>query len=219
MKVNVYNQKGQEVGKADLKSGIFGVEMNSDLVHQSVEAQMANARKVIAHTKDRSEVSGGGRKPWRQKGTGRARHGSNRSPIWRGGGITFGPTNKRNFAKKINKKMKAKALFMALTSKLVDNEMIMLDKIELAAVKTKQMIGIMSDLQNALDRDFKKGMLVVLPASDEQIVQASNNIPKVKIIRADSLNIVDVLKYKHLLMLKGSEKVIERIYLPQPEKE
>jgi large subunit ribosomal protein L4 len=212
MKVNVYNQKGQEIEKADLNPGIFGVEINHDLVHQAVNAQSANSRKIIAHTKDRSEVRGGGRKPWRQKGTGRARHGSNRSPIWRGGGITFGPTNERNFSKKINKKMKRKALFMALSSKLTDNELIMLDKIEIQEAKTKQMIQIMNDLQNALDKNLQKGMLIVMPGSDEKIIQASNNIPKVKIIRADSLNILDILKYKHLMLIKGSEKTIERIY-------
>lgn len=212
MKISIYNQKGQEMEKAELNSDIFGVKMNHSLLHQAVNAQSANSRKVIAHTKDRSEVRGGGRKPWRQKGTGRARHGSNRSPIWRGGGITFGPTNERNFTKKINKKMKRKALFMALSSKLTDNEMIMLDKLELKEAKTKQMIEIMDNLQNALDKNLQKGMLVVMPGSDEKVIQASNNIPKVKIIRADSLNILDVLKYKHLLLIKGSEKTIERIY-------
>ncbi len=212
MKISIYNQKGQEIEKAELNSDIFGVKINHNLLHQAVNAQSANSRKVIAHTKDRSEVRGGGRKPWRQKGTGRARHGSNRSPIWRGGGITFGPTKERNFSKKINKKMKRKALFMALSSKLTDNEMIMLDKIELKEAKTKQVIEIMNDLQNALDRNLHKGMLVVMPGSDEKLIQASNNIPKVKIIRADSLNILDVLKYKHLLLIKGSEKTIERIY-------
>ncbi|MFC1701008.1 50S ribosomal protein L4 [Patescibacteria group bacterium] len=213
MKVNLYNQKGQEIGKEELNSSIFGVEMNMDLVHQAVIAQMANSRKVIAHTKDKSEVSGGGRKPWRQKGTGRARHGSNRSPIWRGGGVTFGPTKDRNFSKKINKKMKRKALFIALSSKISDNEMVMIDKLELAEAKTKQMVGIMNDLQNALDKNLRKGTLVVLPAGDEMISRAGKNMLKVKIVRANSLNVVDVLSHKYMLMLKGSEKVIEKTFI------
>ncbi|MFH1938230.1 MAG: 50S ribosomal protein L4 [Patescibacteria group bacterium] len=213
MKISIYNQKGEEIEKADLPAKIFEVEMNKDLVHQAVVAQMSNTRKVIAHTKDRSERRGGGRKPWRQKGTGRARHGSIRSPIWRGGGVTFGPTKEKVYTKKINKKMKTKALFMVLSSKVKDKQLILLDKIELTEAKTKQMVEVIKNLKNKVKKDLDKSILIVLPSSNQDIVRASKNIPKVKIIRADSLNVLDVLTYKNLLVLQGSIKVIEKTYI------
>ena len=213
MKQTVYNQKGEEVEKIELPANIFGLELNKDLVHQVVVAQMANARKVIAHTKDRSERRGGGRKPWRQKGTGRARHGSIRSPIWRGGGISFGPTKERVFTKKINKKMKQKALFMALSSKVRDDEMILLDKLEIKETKTKVMVGILNNLKNKFKKDLTKSLLIVLPKTDVDVIRVNNNIPKIKIIRADSLNVLDILNYKYFLMLQDSIDVIEKTYV------
>ncbi len=214
MKETIYNQKGEEISKTDLPEDIFGLELNSDLVHQAVVAQAANARKVIAHTKDRSEVRGGGRKPWRQKGTGRARHGSSRSPIWRGGGITFGPTKERNFSKKINKKMKRKALFMSLSSKLRDKELILIDSFKLNEVKTKEMSQVLNNLSKKIEKDLKKGVLIISPKSDQNIIRASKNIPKTKISRADSLNVLDVLSYKHLLILSPQDtvKIIQESY-------
>jgi len=214
MKETIYNQKGEEISKTDLPEEIFGLELNSDLVHQAVVAQAANARKVIAHTKDRSEVRGGGRKPWRQKGTGRARHGSSRSPIWRGGGITFGPTKERNFSKKINKKMKRKALFMSLSSKLRDKELILIDSFKLNEVKTKEMSQVLNNLSKKIEKDLKKGVLIISPKSDQNIIRASKNIPKTKISRADSLNVLDVLSYKHLLILSPQDtvKIIQESY-------
>lgn len=212
MDVKLYNQEGEEIGKVVLPVSIFGVAMDRDLVHQAVVAQQANARKVIAHTKDRSEVSGGGRKPWRQKGTGRARHGSIRSPIWRAGGITFGPTKERVFSKKINKKMKRKALFMALSSKVKDKETILLDKLDLSEPKTKQMAQIIEGLGKKLKVDFNKGTLIVLSKVDQNISRASRNIPKIKVVRADSLNVLDILSYRNLLMLKPAVGVIKQTY-------
>ena len=212
MKQIVYNQKGEEVGKIELPAKIFDLELNKDLVHQVVVAQMSNARKVIAHTKDRSERRGGGRKPWRQKGTGRARHGSIRSPIWRGGGISFGPTKERVFTKKVNKKMKQKALFIALSSKVRDNEMILLDKLEIKETKTKVMQVILNNLRKKLKKDLDKSVLIVLPKTDVDIIRTSNNIPKTKIIRADSLNVLDVLNYKYFLMLQDSIDIIKKTY-------
>lgn len=212
MEFKIYNQKGQEVGKANLPSEIFELKINSDLIHQVVMAQMANARNVIAHTKDRSEVSGGGVKPWRQKGTGRARHGSIRSPLWRGGGITFGPTKERNFKKKINKKMRRKALFMALSSKVKDDQMVLLDKLELAEAKTSQMSAVLNYLKLVFGSDFRKGTLIVLPEADEKIIRASRNIPKIKTIGARNLNTLDVLKYKHLILLNDSVSLIKETY-------
>ena len=206
MKQVMYNQKGEELSKVDLPNEIFDIELNTDLVHQVIVAQMSNARKVIAHTKDRSERRGGGRKPWRQKGTGRARVGSNRSPIWRGGGVTFGPTKNRNFSQKINKKMKTKALFMGLTSKVKDQEFILIDKIEITESKTKAMAQIMKDLK-------VKSTLIVLPTTDLKISRAVKNIPKIKTIRADSLNILDVLDHRYLIIFQDSIEVIKGTYL------
>jgi len=213
MKVKLYDQSGKDLGQLNLPAEVFEVEMNRDLVHQSVVTQMANSRKTIAHTKDRSEVRGGGKKPWRQKGTGRARHGSIRSPIWKGGGVTFGPTKDRNWSKKINIKMKRKALFMALTSKVKDDELILLDKLEIQQAKTKNLVGLMEKLGKVLKKDFKKGLLIILPKSDQSIVRSSKNIQKVKSLLADSLNIVDVLKYKYLILLQESIEVIKKVYL------
>lgn len=211
--IEVYNQQGEKIGQMELPAKIFGAPINLDLVHQAVMAQMANVRQVLAHTKDRSEVRGGGRKPWRQKGTGRARHGSIRSPIWRGGGVTFGPTKQRVFAKKINQKMKQQALLMGLSSKLRDQELILLDKLELTEAKTKQMAGIINNLKTKLGKDLNKGVLIVLAKPDCLITRASRNIPKIKTLIADSLNIKDVLSFKYLLLLQGAIKIIEKTYL------
>jgi len=213
MNVKVYNQEGKEVGQADLPAEVFDVPMNKDLVHQAVVVQIASSRQVLAHTKDRSEARGGGAKPWRQKGTGRARHGSIRSPIWKGGGVTFGPTKERVFAKKINKKMKRKALLMVLSSKVRDKEMVLLDKLEIAEAKTKQMIEVINNLKTKLKKDLAKGALIVLSVSDQKIIRAIKNIPKIKTIRADSLNVVDVLSCRYLLMPQEAIEVIKKTYL------
>jgi len=210
-KIAVYNIEGKKTGTATLPAEIFDIEMNTDLVHQVVVTQLANKRQVAAHTKDRSEVRGGGRKPWRQKGTGRARHGSIRSPIWRGGGIAFGPTKERNFKKKINKKMKRKALFMVLSSKVKDNELILLDKLEVKEPKTKLMAEILNKVKS--QKSKVKNILIVIPKSDVNIVRASRNIPRIKTIRADSLNILDLLSFKYLLMPKEAIRVIQETYV------
>jgi large subunit ribosomal protein L4 len=207
-RINTYNTEGKKIGTAMLPPEIFDIEINADLIHQVVVAQLANSRQVIAHTKGRSEVRGGGRKPWRQKGTGRARHGSIRSPIWRGGGVTFGPTKERVFKKKINKKMKRKALFMVLTSKIKDDELILLDKLEIKEPKTKPMAKMM---ENILKKK-QKSVLVVIPKKDENIARANKNIPYTKTIWADSLNVLDLLSFKYLLMPKEAIKVIEKTY-------
>ncbi len=142
MKVTIYNQNKEKTEEIELPKEIFDVQMNADLVHQVVVSQMANRRKVIAHTKDRGDVRGGGKKPWRQKGTGRARHGSRRSPIWKGGGVTFGPTNERVYKKEIPKKMQRKALMMVLSAKIKSNSFLILDKINLKESKTKLMAEV-----------------------------------------------------------------------------
>lgn len=146
MKVPVYNQKGEKVSEALLPKEIFAIKMNSDLVHQVVLSQVANRRQITAKVKDRSEVRGGGRKPWRQKGTGRARVGSTRSPIWRGGGVTFGPTTEKVFKKRIPKKMRKKALFMVLSAKAKENLLLVLDNLKIEKPKTKSMAEILNKL-------------------------------------------------------------------------
>ncbi len=217
MKTELYNQNAEVIGEAELPDGIFGVKMNPDLVHQAIVAQMANARQVIAHTKGRGEVRGGGRKPWRQKGTGRARHASIRSPIWKGGGVAFGPTKERNFEKKINKKTKRKALFMALSSKVTDKELMLLDSLKLNTPKTKEALSVINGLSGKMAgyKNMKKkrdSILFVMPEKDKMILQAVNNLPFVETTDAKSLNVRDLLEKKYLILLKDAVPVIEKTY-------
>lgn len=191
-----------------LPKEIFDVKLNPDLVHQAYVAQISSSRQVSASTKTRAERRGGGRKPWRQKGTGRARAGSIRSPIWRKGGVTFGPNKDRIYAKKINKKAKRKALFMVLSTKVKDKELILVDNLKLTKVKTSQMVKVL----NSLFKD-KITVLVATAGKNEAVVRANRNIPSTKTIRADSLNVVDLLSYKYLLMPKEAVKVIKEVYL------
>lgn len=208
MKADTYDQQGKKVLQVLLPKEIFEVKMNKDLVHQVAVSQMANRRQIIAHTKSRAEVSGGGRKPWRQKGTGRARHGSTRSPIWRGGGITFGPTSKKNFKKKINKKMKRKALFMVLSSKAKEKTLILMDDLKAEKGKTKLIAGMLKKLPCK-----GKRVLIVIPGLDKNIVLASRNIPRVGVMQAKDLNALDLLNSKYLIMPKTAIKVIKDTFL------
>ncbi len=213
MKYQVYNQKGENTGTILLPKEIFEVEINNDLVHQVVVSQASNRRRVIAHTKDRKQVSGGGRKPWRQKGTGRARHGSIRSPIWRGGGITFGPTKERVFKKKIPQKMKRKALFMALSAKAKNKLLFVLDKLVIEKPKTKQAIGLIKGLKANI-KDFKAGtILISIPNNDKNIVLSVRNMVKVQVKQTKDLNVFDLLSSKYLIMPKESVKVIKETFL------
>jgi large subunit ribosomal protein L4 len=207
MKVPVYNQEGKEISQTLLPKEIFDVEINPDLIHQVVVAQTANRRRVIAHTKGRGEVRGGGKKPWRQKGTGRARHGSIRSPLWKGGGVTFGPTKERTFKKEINKKMKRKALFMVLTAKAKNNLLLVLDKIILEQPKTKLMAEVLKGLP------VKGSALIILPKKEKNLIQASKNIPQAKTIQAQDINPLDLLSFKNLVLLKDSIKVIKETFV------
>jgi large subunit ribosomal protein L4 len=206
MKVKIYNQAGEVIGEQELSAAVFGVAPNVALVHQAVVAQQANSRVVIAHTKGRGEVRGGGRKPWQQKGTGRARAGSIRSPLWKGGGVTFGPTKERNFKQKINKKMKRKALLMVLSDKVKDEKLVVLDKLELPEIKTKKMNEILKKLPLVGRR------LVILEKSDDKIIKSLRNLPKVEYLRADSLNVLEVIKANSLLVTQAGIKIIEKIY-------
>ena len=208
MKVNVYDKDGKIIEEIQLPEKIFGVKLNPDLLHQVVVSQSANRRRGIANAKTREEVRGGGRKPWRQKGTGRARHGSIRSPLWKGGGVTFGPTKERVFTKIIPKKIARKALFMALSSKVLDNSLIILDDLKLDRMKTKEMVNILKKLPCET-----RSLIIALPAPDRNVVVSSRNIPKVETMPAKDLNALDLLRFKYLLMPKESIKVIEDTFL------
>jgi len=208
MKYDVLDQSGKKIGESLLPKEIFEVKLNPDLVHQVVVSQMANRRKVIAHTKDRSEVRGGGKKPWRQKGTGRARHGSIRSPLWKGGGVTFGPTKERVFKKEIPKKMKRLALFMILSAKAKNNFLTLLDKLKLETAKTREISSILKKLPSKGGKS-----LIALPENDKKIILAARNLLNVKTIQAKDLNALDLLSFKYLIMPKETLKVIKETFL------
>jgi len=213
LNIDVYNQKGERSGSVDLPKGIFDIKPNTDLIHQVYVAQQANSRVAIAHTKTKGEVSGGGKKPWKQKGTGRARHGSTRSPIWIGGGVTFGPRNDRNFSKSINKKQRQKALFMVLSSKFNDEEMVVVDNLSFGGIKTKEASKFLDVVsKDILKKERKVKTLLVLPEKNEEIVLSLRNIPSVKVAYADSLNVGDLLNYKYTVVLKDSFPVMEKTY-------
>lgn len=213
MNVKCYNQKGEDTGQARLPKGIFDVEVKEDLIHQVVVSMASNRRQGTAHAKDRGEVRGGGRKPWRQKGTGRARHGSSRSPIWRGGGATFGPRNEKVYKKVIPKKMKRKALGMALSSKARNGMLIIIDGFKLSHAKTKSMLEILKKLPC-----YGKSTLLALPDMDKNIIIASKNIPNVETIQAKDLNSMDILNFQYLVMPKESVKIIEGIFKGEQDK-
>lgn len=208
-KVKIYNQLGEEIGERELNPQIFAIKINEGLVHQVVVGLQAEGRKVLAHTKGRSEVRGGGRKPWRQKGTGRARHGSIRSPLWKGGGVVFGPTKERNFALKVNKKMKKKALLMALTNKVKDKKLILLEKLDLPTIKTKKMVEVLGKLPLGIkDKNKPKILLVTDKEKGKEIRRSARNLPYIFSVDGENLNVLEVLKSQYLLItLKGLEVI------------
>lgn len=208
MLVNTYNTKGEKITQTKLPKEIFEVPVNSDLIHQVVVSQMARKKQVTAHTKTRGDVRGGGKKPWRQKGTGRARHGSIRSPIWRGGGVTFGPRKDKVFKKRIPKKMKRKALFMVLSSKVKDDSLILLDELKIEEAKTKLILEILKKLPLK-----NKSSLIALSEMDKNLILAIRNIPKIKTIQVRDLNALDLLSFKYLIMSKESIKVLKETFL------
>ena len=214
MESKVYNQEGKETGKIKLPEKVFGLVWNQDLVHQVMIAMQANQRKGTAHTKTRADVRGGGRKPWRQKGTGRARHGSIRSPIWRGGGVTFGPTKEKVYTQKINKKMKQKALLVALSQKARDNEILILDDLKLKNPKTKEAAFVLKNLSKI--KGFEKlagkkqnAALILIKDKNEQLKRAFRNLPGVLFNEARNLNLLDALTYKYIIFPKSSLEVFK----------
>lgn len=212
-KVEVYKQNGEKAGTMVLAKEIFEIDLNFDLVHQVMVCQAANRRQGTAHTKDRGEVSGGGKKPWRQKGTGRARHGSIRSPIWIGGGVTFGPRNEKKYKKNIPQKMRRKAMFMVLSAKTNDKTLLVLEEIKIERAKSKLMALVIKDLREKI-KDFKKGkILLVLPEMDKKIILASRNLDDLKTMQAKDLNVLDLVSSPYLILTKKAIKKIEETFL------
>ena len=202
--VSVYNIEGKEVGKIDLSDAVFGVEVNEHLVHMAVVSQLANNRQGTQKAKTRSEVSGGGRKPWRQKGTGHARQGSTRSPQWTGGGVVFAPVP-RDYSFKLNKKEKRAALKSALTSRVQENKLIVVDELKFDEIKTKNFKQVMDNLK------VSKG-LVVINENDKNVVMSAKNMPTVNTTLTSTLNVYDVMKAGTVVLTKDAVKTIEEVY-------
>jgi len=207
MNIAVYNLAGEKTDEMELDPYLFEIKPKSEVIHQVVVAQEKNSRKNFAHTKERSEIRGGGRKPWRQKGTGRARHGSIRSPLWVGGGITFGPRKDGNYSVRVNKKQKSLALRMVLSDKAKENNLLVVDKLELPEVKTKKIIEVLNKLPIKDDKT-----LIALSKDDPKLIKAVRNLKKINVIGAGSLNVVDLLKHKKLLISKQGLNEIEKVY-------
>lgn len=212
LSIKVYNQTAEAIKDLELSAKIFGIKPSNELLHQAVIAQQANARQVLAHTKDRSEVSGGGKKPWKQKGTGRARAGSSRSPIWIGGGVTFGPTKNRNFKQKINQKMKQKALFMALSDKFLTKSLVILDNLDFSEYKTKKFQTLVTDLEKKVLNNDRRDLLVINDTKNEKTLYSGRNLAGVKIINLENINLLDLLNYKNLLLTENTVKILEKRY-------
>ena len=203
-KVAVYNMEGKEVGSMDLNDAVFGVEVNEHLVHMAVLQQLANNRQGTQKAKTRSEVRGGGRKPWRQKGTGHARQGSTRAPQWTGGGMVFAPVP-RDYSFKLNKKEKRAALKSALTSRVADNKFVVVDELKLDEIKTKKFVEVLNNLK-------VEKALVVLNEMDTNVIKSAQNLATVKTSQINELNVFDVLKYDTVVVSKAAVATIEEVY-------
>ena len=202
--VSVKNMEGKEVGTIELSDAVFGVDINEHLVHMAVVAQLANKRQGTQKAKTRSEVSGGGRKPWRQKGTGHARQGSTRAPQWTGGGVVFAPTP-RDYSFKLNKKEKRAALKSVLTSAVAENKFIVLDELKFDEIKTKNFVQVMNNLK--VDK-----ALVVLNEKDANVEMSARNIPDVKMALTNTINVYDILKYNTVVVTKAAAETIQEVY-------
>ena len=202
--VSVLNMEGKEVGTMELNDAVFGVNVNEHLVHMAVVQQLANNRQGTQKAKTRSEVRGGGRKPWRQKGTGHARQGSTRAPQWTGGGVVFAPTP-RDYSFKMNKKEKRAALKSALTSKVQENKFIVVDELKFDEIKTKKFVEVMKNL------NVEKA-LVVLNNNDVNVVKSAANVPTVKTASTDTINVFDILKYNTVVVTKAAVETIQEVY-------
>lgn len=211
-KADVYGADGKVKGSIDLPKEIFGLPWNGDLVHQVVVAMEANARTPVAHSKTRADVSGTQRKPWKQKGTGRARHGSRISPIWVGGGVAHGPRNDKSYSQKINKKMKSKALFVALSQKLRDGEILFVEDVALKGIKTKDANSVLSKLSSVsgfskIIGGKKENTYITIPAKTDVLKKSFSNIPSVFLDEIKNISAQDVTKYKYLIMVQPQESI------------
>lgn len=211
METKMYNIQGKEAGNITLPEALFGLPWNADLVHQVVTAMQANARQSSAHTKTRGEVRGGGRKPWAQKGTGRARHGSIRSPLWPGGGVTFGPRSNRNWRLKMNKSAYRKALAMALTDKVMGKALVVVDRLELSEPKTAALAKVLKNLQNAAGLQPRRALLV-LTKGNQNVEIAGRNMAEAQLAKANSLNVYDLLNATNVIVLKDALQAIESAF-------
>lgn len=215
MQATLYNQEGKQTGSITLPEAVFGATWNSDLVHQVVNAMLANARTPLAHTKTRGEVSGTGKKPWKQKGSGSARHGSRRSPIWRKGGVAHGPRNERSYEQKINKKMRTKALCAVLSRKFANGEVLFLDALTFEAPQTKRAKGVLTSLAAidgcaTLGTKRKNALLLALPESNETVVKSFRNMGNLMLDEVRNLNPVEVMRHKYLVLV-GGDKAVETL--------
>ena len=202
--VSVYNIEGKEVGSLELNDAVFGVEVNEHLVHMAVVQQLANNRQGTQKAKTRSEVSGGGKKPWRQKGTGHARQGSTRAPQWTGGGVVFAPVP-RDYSFKMNRKEKRNALLSALSSRVNDKKIVVLDEVKFDEIKTKNFVNVMNNLK------LSKALMVIND-NDKNVVLSARNIPDVKVSLPNTINVYDILKYDTLVVTKDAVAAIEEVY-------
>ena len=207
MKQALLNIKGEKAGELEVSDKIFGIAWNSDLVHQVTTIQQGNQRQLSAKVKDRGAVRGGGKKPWRQKGTGRARHGSTRSPIWKGGGVTHGPTAERNYKRKLNLKMRKKALFSTLSEKFRQNEVLLLDSLKLENGKTKELAKIFQGLPSGT-----KSTLLILPNMDTNLIRGARNIPYLKTVQARELSVLHLTQVTFVVLTKESLQILEKTF-------
>jgi len=212
LEAEVYNQKGKAVGKISLPETIFGLPWNGDLVHQVVNAMQANARTPVAHTKTRGEVRGGGKKPWRQKGTGRARHGSSRSPIWVGGGVAHGPRNEKSYEQKINKKMRVKALLTVLSEKWKKGQILFVEELSLKNIKTKDAVSIVNDLSTIAGFEKivggkKANTYITIPAKTDVVKKSFANIKTVEVDEVRNISPVDLLTFKYIIISQPKESI------------
>lgn len=205
MDATTYSMDGKKSGTISLPENIFGVRWNPDLVKQVADSLLSTIRKPVAHSKDRGEVRGGGRKPWQQKGTGRARHGSIRSPIWVGGGVTGGPRNEKNFERKVSKKMRIKALYTIMSQKLRDGEVLFVDSVKLSEPKTKRAVGVLSSLSTIKGFEYilskkNNATVIALSTKNKETERAFDNLGNIEVIEARNLNPLLLLKYKYLVI-------------------
>ncbi|HCS74717.1 MAG TPA: 50S ribosomal protein L4 [Clostridiales bacterium] len=204
-KVALYNMEGASVGEIELKDEVFGVEVNKDALYQVTKMQLANKRQGTQSTLTRAEVRGGGAKPWRQKGTGRARHGSSRSPIWTKGGVTFAP-KPRDYSYTLPKKLRRLALKSALSSKVQENNIIVMDSLALSEAKTSEMVKVLKNLK------VEDKALLVIPSKDVTVERAARNLPNVKLAFVNTINVLDILNYKRFIITQDAARLVEEVY-------